>query len=68
MFSPVICGYLGQRVDWHLGFVAAGVSMVIGLATYLAGRRTFPPEPVRVKNDHVERPPLTIRDGMGRAR
>jgi POT family proton-dependent oligopeptide transporter len=62
MFSPVICGYLGQRVDWHLGFVAAGVGMVIGLATYLAGRRTFPPEPVRVKNDHVERPPLTARD------
>src|SRR5262249_40608062 len=29
---------------------------------YRAGRRTFPPEPIRVKADHVERPPLTARD------
>src|SRR5215469_16624907 len=60
--SPIICGYLGQRVDWHLGFVAAGVGMVLGLAIYLLGRPTFPPEPVRSKGDHVERPPLTARD------
>ena len=62
IISPIICGYLGQRVDWHLGFVAAGVGMVLGLAIYLAGRRTFPPEPIRTKGDHVERPPLTARD------
>lgn len=62
IISPFICGTLGQRVDWHLGFVAAGVGMVLGLAIYLAGRRTFPPEPIRTKGDHVERPPLTARD------
>ncbi|HEY1962842.1 MAG TPA: oligopeptide:H+ symporter [Rhizomicrobium sp.] len=62
IFSPVICGYLGQRVDWHLGFVAAGVGMVFGLAIYLAGRRHFPPEPLRKKADRVERPPLTARN------
>jgi len=62
IISPFICGTLGQRVDWHLGFVAAGVGMVLGLAIYLAGRRNFPPEPVRTKGDHVERPPLTPRD------
>lgn len=62
IISPFICGTLGQRVDWHLGFVAAGVGMVVGLAIYLAGRRTFPPEPLRTKGDHVERPPLTARD------
>ncbi|HXM00506.1 MAG TPA: oligopeptide:H+ symporter [Rhizomicrobium sp.] len=62
IISPVICGYLGQRVDWHLGFVAAGVGMVLGLAIYLAGRRHFPPEPARTKGASVERPPLTTRD------
>jgi POT family proton-dependent oligopeptide transporter len=62
IISPFICGTLGQRVDWHLGFVAAGVGMVLGLAIYLAGRRHFPPEPVRTKGDHVDRPPLTARD------
>jgi POT family proton-dependent oligopeptide transporter len=62
IISPFICGTLGQRVDWHLGFIAAGVGMVLGLAIYLTGRRNFPPEPMRKKGDQVERPPLTTRD------
>jgi len=62
IISPVICGYLSQRVEWHLGFVAAGAGMAIALLIYLAGRSTFPPEPVRKKGDHVERPKLTERD------
>jgi POT family proton-dependent oligopeptide transporter len=45
IISPIICGYLGQRVDWHLGFVAAGIGMTVALAIYLTGRSTFPPEP-----------------------
>jgi POT family proton-dependent oligopeptide transporter len=35
--APLICGYLGQRIDWHLGFASAGVGMVIGLVQYVAG-------------------------------
>lgn len=35
--APLVCGYLGQRVDWHVGFAAAGVGMVIGLVQYTAG-------------------------------
>jgi POT family proton-dependent oligopeptide transporter len=62
IISPVICGYLGQRVDWHLGFVAAGTGMLVALLIYLLGRRTFPAEPSRKKDDRVARPPLTRRD------
>lgn len=62
IISPFICGTLGQRVDWHLGFVAAGVGMVLGLSIYLAGRRNFPPEPVRRTATAEKRPPLTGRD------
>ncbi|MBV9570711.1 MAG: MFS transporter [Alphaproteobacteria bacterium] len=62
IISPLICGYLSQRVEWHLGFVAAGAGMSLGLLIYLMGRRTFPPEPLRRKGDHVERPPLTAHD------
>jgi POT family proton-dependent oligopeptide transporter len=36
--APLICGYLGQRVDWHAGFAAAGVGMTIGLVQYVLGR------------------------------
>ncbi|MEJ7616355.1 MAG: peptide MFS transporter [Pyrinomonadaceae bacterium] len=38
--APLVCGYLGQRVDWHYGFAAAGFGMVIGLVQYaLSGNR-----------------------------
>lgn len=32
--GPIICGYLGESVDWHYGFGAAGVGMVLGLIQY----------------------------------
>jgi POT family proton-dependent oligopeptide transporter len=34
LVAPLITGYLGERVGWHLGFGAAGVGMLIGLVTY----------------------------------
>jgi proton-dependent oligopeptide transporter, POT family len=37
--APLVCGYLGQRVDWHLGFGAAGVGMAFGLIQYGLGRK-----------------------------
>ncbi|NVO12690.1 MAG: peptide MFS transporter [Rhodoplanes sp.] len=40
--APLVCGSLGERVGWHWGFGAAGVGMLIGLATYLAGRPALP--------------------------
>jgi POT family proton-dependent oligopeptide transporter len=41
--SPLICGPLGQRVNWHFGFAAAGVGMVLGLTQYVAGRKYLVP-------------------------
>ncbi|MGH8274368.1 MAG: peptide MFS transporter, partial [Gammaproteobacteria bacterium] len=32
--GPLVCGYLGQKVNWHYGFAAAGVGMVLGLIQY----------------------------------
>ena len=37
--GPLVCGYLGEAVDWHLGFGAAGVGMVLGLIQYSLGTR-----------------------------
>ena len=33
-----ICGTLGERFGWHLGFGAAAVGMLLGLFTYTLGR------------------------------
>ena len=37
--GPIICGYLGEGINWHLGFGAAGVGMVLGVAQYVWGWR-----------------------------
>src|ERR1700749_1943493 len=60
--APFVCSTLGEKVDWRLGFGAAGVAMVLGLITYLAGRKNYPPEQVRTVAGHEERPKLQRRD------
>ena len=56
--APLICGYLGQTIDWHLGFGAAGVGMTIALIVYVAagpktlgniGKRVPDPAPHRLR-------------------
>src|SRR5262245_15059560 len=37
--GPLICGPLGERVNWHLGFGAAGIGMVCGLIQYRYGQK-----------------------------
>jgi POT family proton-dependent oligopeptide transporter len=39
--APLICGYLGQRVGWHIGFGAAGVGMTLGIVQYMLGSRSL---------------------------
>ncbi len=35
--SPLVCGYVGQRVDWHMGFMVGGIGMVLGLIQFALG-------------------------------
>ncbi len=39
--APLVCGYLGQQINWHLGFGMAGIGMTIGLIQYMAGSRNL---------------------------
>jgi len=32
--GPLICGFLGESINWHYGFGAAGIGMVAGLIQY----------------------------------
>ena len=61
MLSPLVCGYLGQRVDWHAGFAAAGIGMTLGLVTFAAGRRWLPPEQPRAAPSEQLREPSSRR-------
>jgi POT family proton-dependent oligopeptide transporter len=41
-FGQLVTGYLGERIDWHIGMGAAGVAMILGLIGFkLTARRTL---------------------------
>ncbi len=59
LIAPLVIGTLGEKVSWHWGFGVAGIGMLIGLATYLAGQRYLPsgdlaPRSVRQKLTRAE--------------
>src|SRR5580693_6024257 len=37
LISPLICGMVGEKVSWRLGFAISGVGMVAGLIQYWVG-------------------------------
>jgi POT family proton-dependent oligopeptide transporter len=39
LIAPLVCGYLGQEINWHFGFAAAGVGMTLGVVQYVLGSR-----------------------------
>lgn len=43
LFSPLVCGSLGEIYGWHYGFNAAGVGMIVGLLIYLLGQKWLAP-------------------------
>lgn len=60
IFSPLVCGTLGQTVGWHWGFGAAGVGMLMGLFVYWLGSDLVPKEQeseqVVTAEEKVDRP------------
>jgi proton-dependent oligopeptide transporter, POT family len=37
----ILCGYVGERIDWHYGFGLAGFFMIIGLIGFAIGSRSL---------------------------
>src|ERR1017187_5845643 len=37
--GPLVCSTLGEKINWHYGFGAAGVGMVLGLIQFRLSRR-----------------------------
>src|SRR6266498_1657833 len=70
--APLIVGTLGQEVNWHLGFMCAGVGMVIGLIQYVAGKRRLMPALERLGQTERHAAPVSepwwqfTRDEWGR--
>lgn len=41
LLATLIVGYVGQQIDWHLGFGLAAVGMAVGLVVFVAGTRHY---------------------------
>lgn len=41
IISPLICGYLAQKIFWRLGFIASSAVMVLGLIQFIGFRKTL---------------------------
>jgi POT family proton-dependent oligopeptide transporter len=37
----LLCGYVGERINWHYGFGLAGIFMVLGLIVFAIGKRSL---------------------------
>ncbi|MFB9238243.1 peptide MFS transporter [Plantactinospora siamensis] len=39
--APLITGFLGEKINWHLGFAAAAIGMTFGVIQYVVGQRNL---------------------------
>jgi POT family proton-dependent oligopeptide transporter len=42
--APIATGWVGERINWHLGFGLAAVGMTLGVLQYVIGQRHYGPE------------------------
>ncbi|HKR63416.1 MAG TPA: peptide MFS transporter [Thermoanaerobaculia bacterium] len=61
--SPLICGYLGQKINWHAGFAAAGFGMVLGLIQYAAGQKYLEPVSDAKESKYEPTAPEPVQSG-----
>lgn len=66
--SPFITGYLGERIDWHYGFAAAGVGMILGIIQYKLTEKNLGNaglEPARLSDETQQlKRERSIRNGL----
>ncbi|MES2136425.1 MAG: peptide MFS transporter [Pseudomonadota bacterium] len=58
--GPLLCGFLGERYGWHIGFGTAALFMLGALGVYLSGYRYLPQRVERKKKSASA--PLTSGD------
>lgn len=37
--APIICGYVGEKINWHYGFGLAAIGMLVGQIVYIWGQK-----------------------------
>lgn len=65
----MLCGYIGEKVGWHLGFGLAGIFMFFGMLQFYFGQKIFgqlgetpKEEKARLENEHQAHPESTVEE------
>ena len=53
--APLVVGWLGEKVNWHMGFAAAGIGMVLGLTQYVLGGKYLGTAGLHLDATEIER-------------
>ncbi|MFH9423824.1 peptide MFS transporter [Streptomyces sp. NPDC017529] len=59
LVAPLLFGWVGQSINWHLGFGLAAVGMALGLTQFLFGTKHLDPKSSQVPT------PLTVEERNG---
>ena len=65
LVGPLVCGWLGEEINWHLGFSAAGIGMVFGLIQYQLGRSNLNQAGLDPRVSSEEKSRATRQLGLG---
>ncbi|MEA1787686.1 peptide MFS transporter [Arenibacter sp. GZD96] len=41
--APILCGYVGEKINWHYGFGLAAIGMFLGQSVYVWGQKFLVP-------------------------
>lgn len=54
----LLCGYVGERINWHYGFGLAGIFMVLGLVVFYLGKNSLKEKGLPPDKDLLKKPLL----------
>lgn len=62
----LLCGYVGQKINWHYGFGIAGIFMILGLIIFIIGQKSFGDKglPLNERLNHKLIGPLKIEHSI----
>jgi POT family proton-dependent oligopeptide transporter len=52
----LLCGYVGQRINWHYGFGLAGIFMIVGLVVFSIGSKSLGHRGLPPDHDALKKP------------
>ncbi|MBS4042608.1 MAG: peptide MFS transporter [Chitinophagaceae bacterium] len=56
----LLCGYVGQKINWHYGFGLAGIFMILGLVVFVLGKNILQDKGLPPSEEVLKKPILSF--------